>query len=296
MERQVKTIDFIGQNIYTGIDSHLKNWRVTIMLEHIEHKTFSQDPSAEKLAKYLRKKFPGANYYSAYEVGFLGFSIQHSLIENGINNIVVNPADIPTTDKERKQKEDKRDSRKIARSLRNGELNGIYIPQTQMLEFRCLVRYRKTLVKEINRNKTRIKSFLHFHGISIPVQLDAASRYWSGKFTQWLREVNMQTEHGALVLNEILDITMYTRNKLLKINRELRKIYHESRYSKMLKILCSIPGIGLITAVTFLSELENIKRFKNLDSLCSYVGLIPTTNSSGEKDGTGRITTRSTKP
>ena len=296
MKRQVKTIDFTGQNIYAGIDVHLKNWRVTVMLDHNEHKTFSQDPSAEQLAKYLQAKFPGANYKSAYEAGFCGFSIHRSLISNGINNIVVNPADVPTTDKERKQKEDKRDSRKIARSLRNGELQGIYIPEVRMMEFRGLVRYRKTLVKEICRNKNRIKSFLHFYGISIPAPLDGASRYWSGTFTQWLQEIKMETHHGTLVLNEILEITLYTRNKLLKVNRVLRKIYQEGEYSKYLKLLCSIPGIGLITAATFLSELEDIKRFKTLDRLCSYVGLMPTTHSSGEKDVIGGITPRSNKP
>jgi hypothetical protein len=55
---------------------------------------------------------------------------------------VVNPADIPTTDKERKQKEDKRDSRKIARSLENGELQGIYIPSEEDIEDRALLRFR----------------------------------------------------------------------------------------------------------------------------------------------------------
>ncbi len=54
--------------------------------------------------------------------------------------------DIPTTDKDRKQKEDKRDSRKIAKSLRNGELEGIYVPSYEMEELRSLVRYRKILI------------------------------------------------------------------------------------------------------------------------------------------------------
>ena len=44
-----------------------------------------------------------------------------------------------------------------------------------------------------------------------------------------------------------------------------------------------------------MSELETIKRFKSLDKLSSYVGLIPSTNSSGEKDKTGNITRRSNK-
>ena len=43
--------------------------------------------------------------------------LNRELTKLGINNMVVNPADIPTTDKDRKQKEDARDSRKIAEQL-----------------------------------------------------------------------------------------------------------------------------------------------------------------------------------
>jgi transposase len=60
-----------------------------------------------------------------------------------------------------------------------------------------------------------------------------------------------------------------------------------------LQLLTSIPGIGKITAITLLSEIEDIRRFQNLDKLCSYVGLIPTMSSSGERDSAGSITSRS---
>ena len=151
------TISFKGQNIYVGIDVHLKSWKVTIIVNDMEHKTFSQDSDAKILSNYLRKNFPEAEYFSAYEAGFCGFSVHRELEGYGIRNIVVNPADIPTTDKEKRQKEDKRDSRKIAKSLKNGELTAIYVPTKEMEELRALVRYRKALVKEITRHKTRIK-------------------------------------------------------------------------------------------------------------------------------------------
>ena len=100
-----------------------------VMTSELSYKTFSSVPNAEKLSAYLKNAFPGATYYSAYEAGFSGFWLHKELTNLGIKSIVVNPADIPTTDKERKQKEDLRDSRKIAQSLRSGQLKGIYIPQ-----------------------------------------------------------------------------------------------------------------------------------------------------------------------
>lgn len=296
MQPKVNTINYHGKNVYVGIDTHLKNWKVTVMLDHLQMNTFSQDPDAKKLSEYLKKHFPGGTYYSAYEAGFCGFSVHRSLEENGIKNIVVNAADIPTTDKQRKQKEDKRDSRKIARSLRSGDLKAIYVPRETTIEFRSLVRYRKTLVKQIAQNKCRVKAFLYSNGYPIPFELNSASKYWSGKFTQWVRSIETKTVHGKMVLNNILDTTEFLRKNLLGINKVFRKMKEEGEYSLGLKFLCSVPGVGLITSVTFLSEIENIKRFKNLDELCSFVGLIPTTDSSSDKDKTGNITPRSNKP
>jgi transposase len=296
MQRENKTINFQGQNIYTGIDVHLKSWKVTVMIENVIYKTFSQDPDARILGNYLRRNFPGGQYYSAYEAGFCGFSIHRKMEEQGIRNIVVNPSDIPTTDKEKKQKEDKRDSRKIAKSLRNGELEGIYVPRKEMEELRSLVRYRKTLVKEISRNKNRLKSFLYCNGIVIPAELNTASRYWSRNFTLWLKTIEMTTPYGDMVLQETLDTTEFLRKKLLKVTRSLRLLNKNREYSNLLRLLQSVPGVGLIMAVTLLSELGNFNRFKKLDQLCSYVGLVPRTHSSGEKEISGGITPRSNRP
>ncbi len=295
MSSKVKLLDFQGQNIYVGIDAHLKNWRVTILLEDISHKTFCMDSQSDILHKYLIRNFPGGNYFSAYEAGICGFSIHRELEKHGIKNIIVNPADIPTTDKERKQKEDKRDSRKIARSLRNSELEAIYIPSEKTIELRGLVRYRKTVVKEISRNKNRIKTFLYFHGIKVPAELDSASRYWAANFSIWLETLRLTTNFGHTVLSSTLETVRHLRKVLLKVNRALRDLSKTDDYVQMVYYLTSVPGIGLITAMTLLSELENIYRFKSLDKLCSYIGLVPTTNSSSENERVGGITPRSNK-
>lgn len=293
MKNEVKTNSFKDQSIYVGIDTHLKSWTVTILLANMFYKKFSQNPSACDLGKYLRKNFPGANYFSAYEASFCGYGIHRELEMEGICNIIVNPADIPTTDKERKQKEDSRDSLKIAKSLRSGDLVGIYIPKTEILEFRGLVRFRKTLVKEICRNKIRIKSYLYFNNVTIPTELNTASKHWSGKFTQWLSTIRLVTTSGGIVLEKTLENVQYLRKQLLEVNQVLRNMCRDGEYSEQLKLLLTIPGLGLVSATTLFSELEDISRFKNLDTFCSYVGLVPRTNSSGEKEIASRITPRS---
>jgi transposase len=75
MRRKVNETTFEGKSFYIGIDAHLKAMKVTILGESQEHKTFSSNADAEKLAAYLKRNFPGAKFYAVYEAGFSGFTL-----------------------------------------------------------------------------------------------------------------------------------------------------------------------------------------------------------------------------
>ena len=298
MQKQSNKLDFKGKNIYVGIDVHKMSWVVTIILDHITHKTFSQAPCAKTLGDYLKKHFPGGIYYSAYEAGFTGFSTHRFLEKEGISNIVVNPSDIPTTDKEKRQKEDKRDSRKLAHSLKQGALVGIHVPSEETEELRSLLKCRATLVKEITRYRNRIKSLLFQYGIIIPENFITGSKHFSNIYINWLRDIKFHTTNGRLALESLLSTTILLRQELLKMNREIRLVYRSAKYRGLVKLLISIPGVGEYTAIVFIvfiAFIEEMCRFCSLDELCSYVGLVPSTNSSGENERTGKITRRSNK-
>ena len=290
METQSNKIDFSNQNIYVGFDVHLKSWKVTILTEKVAVKTFSQDPNPELLFQYLKRNFPGGIYYSAYEAGFCGYWIHNKLISLGVKNIVVNPADIPTTNKERVQKEDKRDSRKIARSLRNGDLKAIYVPGLKTLEDRGLLRTRATMVKDLTRFKNRIKSFLHFHGIDFPESFSNPKSHWSKRFITWLESIELTEESGKITLSSFIHQSKNLRATILDLTKQVQKLSQTEPYQNDVKLLRSLPGIGVLTAMTILTELETIMRFSNIDTLCSYIGLVPSTSSSGEEEKTGDIT------
>jgi len=292
MRTQNYKLDFTDQNIYVGFDVHLKNWRVTIMTDHLTHKTFSQPPKPEILYQYLAKNFPGGTYHSAYEAGFSGYWIHNKLRSLGVNSIVVNPADIPTTDKERDRKDDTIDSRKIARSLRNKELIPIYVPTLKTLEDRTLVRTRSMLVKDITRYKNRIKSFLYFHGIEIPDSFVKNSSHWSKRFVDWLEKIEMTEKSGQDSLKIHIDTFKTLRASLLKTTKQIQELSKTEHYQERIVLLRSVSGIGLITAMIIITELENINRFSNIDQLCGFVGLVPSKHSTGDKDQTGDITHR----
>lgn len=289
-----RVLDFNGQNIYVGLDTHLRNWRVSIVVGEVLWKTFSQNPSPEELKNYLVRNFPNGNYFSAYEASFSGFSAHRKLLEMGIKNIVVNPADIPTTDKDRKQKEDSRDSRKIAKQLSQNSLTGIYIPDIETEGDRSFIRYRKTITKEIAKAKNRVKSHLYYFGIEIPDQF-ANKSYWSNKFTSWLKEVPLPTEGARMTLDGHLETVEFLRKKQYQSIKEIRKMASKAIYKDHHDLLVTIPGISSYTAMLILTELGDIDRFKNIDRLNSYIGFVPMTRSSGEREKTGDITARSNK-
>jgi transposase len=210
-----------------------------------------------------------------------------------VKNIVVNPADIPTTDKEKKQKEDQRDSRKIARALMNNDLIPIYVMDRAHLEDRKLVRIRYTLIKELTRIKNRIKSDLYFWGIKYPVAFEKNGTHWSKKFISWLEEIKFEQTSGQLSFSILIRQAKSLRKDLLEVTRQIRTLSKTEKYDKDVKLLLGIPGIGLLTAMLLLTELETINRFSTLDHLCSFIGIVPMTKSSGEEEKVGEMTMRS---
>ena len=133
-------LDWLGQHVFVGLDVHKNSWMVAIVTEQMDFKTFTQPPSAKHLVSYLHRNFPHATYHCVYEAGYCGYWIHDQLRAYGIDCIVINPADVPTSDKEKKHKTNKVDARKLARSLRNGDLQALYVPSRAALEDRTLVR------------------------------------------------------------------------------------------------------------------------------------------------------------
>lgn len=280
---------FNGLKLYVGIDVHKKSWHVSIYGEYNEFKTFSQPPSSKILATYLKQHFPGGEYYAAYEAGFSGFQTYYDLTSLGIKTLVVNAADVPTTDKEKRHKSDTVDSKKLGKSLRAGTLTGIHIPSLETLQDRSVLRYRNKLIADQTRYKNRIKHFLHYHGISIPQEFD--NRGWTNQFVEWL---NIQAENYWALQHLITQFTQ-CKQHLKEVNQKLLEIAKKEKYQKRFQLIKSIPGLGNLSAIHILLELENIQRFRTNEQLASYVGLTPTRHSSGETERIGPMTPRGNK-
>jgi len=283
--KALKVTDFTGQNIYVGIDIHFKSWTVSIYSDEFELKTFTQPPEVALLEKYLKTHYPQATFHLAYEAGFSGFWIQRAFSSRGLPCEVVHAADIPGSDKERIRKTDQVDSRKIARGLKNRELNAIFIPDEQLESDRMLVRRRLKMVKTLTMCKNRIKAFLKYKGVVIPEKYAGGS--WSKSFFEWLNHVCFTETSSKMAFQFILDEAYFLLNQLKQIDNSIKELSVNPLYCDRVKLLRSVPSIGTLTAMILLTEIGNINRFKNTDHLCSYCGLIPNCHSSGQ---TERIT------
>jgi transposase len=281
--------EFTGIPVYAGIDVHKKSWKVTIRTQHSEHKTFSMDPSPSHLAGYLHKHFPGGRFQCVYEAGHFGFWAYRDLTELGLECLVVNPADIPTMGKEKDKKTDANDSRKLARGLKDGTLEGIYVPELEQEADRDLVRRRKSLVCHQTILKNQIKAYLTRYNQEYP---KGDTGHWTRAYMRWLESLDLGAKSANQTLQTLIRDLRGAAEKILEQNRLLRDLSREPRYAEQVRLLKTIPSIGPITAIVLLTELGDTSRFKTFDSLCCYVGLVPSTNSSGEQEKVGRMSNR----
>ena len=278
--------DFWGQEIFIGLDIGRRQWVVSIQTQEMEHKTFSQPPSVEALTSYLQKRFPGAHYRAVYEAGFCGYWICDELRHHGVECIMVNPADIPNTNRESRNKTDRVDARKLARSLRNGDLRPLYVPSRECLEDRSLVRGRTLMVRKLTRVKNQIKSLLYFYGVPLP------GTTWSASCLAQLSNLTLSRDSGNCTLHHLLAELNFLRSSLATLTMEIRTLAASERYRENVVLLQSIPGIGALTAMILLTELGPRSRFSNTDQLASYCGLSPGEHSSGDRRIVTGITRR----
>lgn len=188
------------------------------------------------------------------------------------------------------------DSRKLARSLRSKEFEPIHVPDPILEADRALVRQRFRVMKDVTRTKSRVRSLLFQFNICIPDRFTAGqTRSWSKVYINWLKGLQLDYESLKQTLDNYLRIGELQRKELLSANRQVRSLSQTDAYRGNYNLLISIPGIGFLTAMTFLVQIGDIRRFERLDDLCDYIGLVPMMYGSGDKMYTGKLINRGRK-
>jgi transposase len=275
----------IGKDVYVGIDVHKESWQVTVRTEG-EEIFNGRIPSQYQSLKKLFERYQGCRMNVAYEAGPFGFWLSDKLAADDIEVLVVPPSLIPVESGSR-VKTDKRDSRKLAKLLESNMLKRVYVLTPEEREHRDLLRTRRQIVDHRNDVARQIKSKLLFYGIISPF---SSTTRWSLKYIEWLKTLRFDTDYLKESFVLLIDLYEYLTRQIARINRKVVQLCHDNKYRDRIKLLCTAPGIGKLTAIEILVELQDISRFKSAEELASYIGLTPSEYSTGERTRQGRIT------
>lgn len=289
MSKQVTTST---PKLFIGFDIHKKSWRFHFTTDLFLGKGHTFPPGSKLIKDYVDKNYPKHDVSIAYEVGCFGYKPARDFESFGWDAFVVNPADIPRPAKMKIMKTDKIDAKNIAKQLRAGNLKKITIPDPVRESLRSLTRQRTALVRDYRRIKTRIKSLLCYNQMYIPEGMDSPK--WSKRFLKWLRELDLGYDNSNRTLKSMLHQYSYIDQEIKDISNEIRK-YCKKHHKTDYMLLRSVPGIAGLTAAYILSELGDIRRFRSLKKLASYVGFIPSISQSGESMYTAGATPRANR-
>lgn len=273
-----------NEKIFIGIDLHKRTWHVTIRTFEVELSSNSIPGSWHSL-KPLLNRYSGHQIIVVYEAGYFGFWLYDKLEKFGVQCKVTPPSLIPI-EYGNKVKTDRRDSHKLAHFLAKGLLKEVYVPTPQERYHRQVIRRRRQLLNDRVRSQNRIKSELQLNGIL----LTTPSGQWTKTFYTNLCNIKFPDRWMQESFKRLLEQYEFLCSQLVTQTQLLNELSKEELYKERVRILQSIPGVGLIAAMEILLELQDVKRFRRADQLAAYVGLTPSQYSSAEHTRMGRIT------
>ena len=113
---------------------------------------------------------------------------------------------------------------------------------------------------------------------------------WSQVYFENLNRIRFKNRFMNQSFKQLLQCYAYMDKQIAKQTKLLKELSCTKKYKDRVKILTSIPGVGLITAMEVLLELQDVERFQKADQITAYVGLTPSQYSSADKIRMGRIT------
>lgn len=181
-----------------------------------------------------------------------------------------------------KIKTDELDAKILAELLRGDLLPTSYVPPKEQRELRHLVRHRIALGRLRGGLKTRIKVELRRKN----VKYREGANCFTEKGKAELRRLHNPVIDSYLTIYEVVE------GELKKVDRAIAEA--GARYEEV-KLVTSIKGIGIYSALVIYSEIGDGSRFPTEDQVFSYAGLVPRVHQTGNEQYYGRITKEGSK-
>jgi transposase len=177
-----------------------------------------------------------------------------------------------------KKKNDQIDARKIADLLRCNLLPECYMGPREIRELRRILRYRQLLVRQCVQMKNRIAGFLMETGTVYEARRLHGRKY----FQQMLQDLEGAVPESVIGL---LGLSRSTVELLRRMERQLiQGLVVQPSLEQRVHRLSSIPGVGVVTALSWALEVGEPQRFRSVSQAVSYCGLCSAQISSAEKN------------
>jgi transposase len=282
--------------IMVGCDLHDKSMLLKIAADDDKPsvrpvvRTWGTDrPAREAMIRDLeaRRQRSGAwRGVFAYEACGFGFGLHDELTAAGIQTHVLAPSKMERSAKGRKGKTDEKDAQKILDLVRSYLLAGVempsvWVPDLATRDDRELVRRRLAVAEDSSKAQTRVRWLLKGHGVE-----GGSADGWTVEYWQKLEHLASEflTAGAAASLRSLMRQIQWHQEEIVRLNAQIRELSSTPRYAPRVAAVRRRKGVGLLTAMVFLTEVGDMARFKNRQQVGAYLGLTPSTYESGEHD------------
>lgn len=281
-----------NQILFIGLDVDDKAYHGGVLsADRSERSEFSCKATLGALVGKLKKLQEGGRTLKVcYEATYVGFSLYRGLRSHGFDCDVIAPSLVPRKPGDQ-VKTDRLDGNKLAEYLMSGHLTVIHVPTQEEEAVRDVVRSRRFLKDQVKAVKLHILSACRRMGLSYR-ESGKVTSYWTQVHFQWLEKQGKESSFGGLKFNlgQLIDHVKLLEKQVETYDIEIERIAQMPFYQVRVQALCCYRGIDTLTAMTFVTELGDINRFRHPRQTTSYVGFDLQEDSSGGKEKRFRIT------
>jgi transposase len=222
---------------------------------------------------------------ATYEAGPTGFVLARRLAAAGVDCLVCAPGLIPRGASDR-VKTDRRDAERLVRLLAAGELHRVAIPTVEAEALRDLVRAREDLRGDLMRARHRLAKLLLRHEI----RFDGPQANWTQAHLGWLAGVELGQPSSQRAFEDYRGAVGALMIRREQLEAEIARALPASPWAQTARRLMGLRGIDTLTAAGLCAEIGDFTRFRHPAQVMSYLGVVPSEHSSGQRQRRGPIT------